>query len=528
MRLPKLPKKAESKKVAAPTTSIEFLEQGSVDEESGDRWLGSDLAKSLRFFDKAFVNYVKAAQLDSTLSDAYYNSARLLLHVYQIVKKVPHNHDVFTENGPLSVVQTIDQIISVYEEALNVCRQSGGISNDLLYNYAIVYLEWLELQSENENVDFGRLVEVYKMISEVFQKLLVQQTEDLQKFVQDLASIDSESGSINTNNSSNNINNNNNNNNETTQEELVSEEVIQPTDLFETLLSSYKLVQYMYENATSNSIIPSINTLVAPLLELNDQISQLLIEKFSEMTHVTDMVSNISMHDINELKLIKLTIVALTETDIMEVVELWRNDEEISADVPEKFMVASDNLQSLLDRNDINLETINGDSSEVNKENFWKILTFQNSLLKKAQELVNNKMQEQKKNNLQSEDLGSLIAQLSEIIIARADIELQRSTMKDYPPSVDNNEILFNNAKNLLRNAMNISNLNGGLRERMVEKIAREQAKLESVFRLCLLEDKKTVDDLDRIMTRKRWTEELPNLKKLGIYDNFGINDIKL
>ena len=100
--------------------------------------------------------------------------------------------------------------------------------------------------------------------------------------------------------------------------------------------------------------------------------------------------------------------------------------------------------------------------------------------------------------------------------------------MKDYPPSVDNNEILFNNAKNLLRNAMNISNLNGGLRERMVEKIAREQAKLESVFRLCLLEDKKTVDDLDRIMTRKRWTEELPNLKKLGIYDNFGINDIKL
>lgn len=522
MRLPKLSKKLESNKTQIPTTASEFLEQGSIDEESGDRWLGSDLSKSLRFFDKAFANYLQAGQLDSSLSDAYYNSARLLLYVYQIVKKVPHNHDAITGNGPLRVIQSIEQIINVYEEALTICQRLGGALNDLLYNYAIVYLEWLELQQQQDEVGLQKLVEVYHKILEVFQKILVQQTEDLQKFIQDLANIDSDTGSINTKGS------NGNNNNEATQEELVSEEVVQPTDVFETLLSSYKLIQYMYENAISNEVIPAINKLIAPLLELNDQISQLLIEKYSEMTHLTDMVSNITMHDINELKLIKLNIVALTEIDIMEVVELWRNDQEISADVSEKFMIASDNLQSLLDRNDINLETINLDGSQANKEKYWKILTFQNSLLKKAQELVNAQMQSQKKNNLQLEDLGSLIAQLSGIIVARADIELQRSTMINYPPSMDNHEILFNNAKNLLKNAMNTANLNGGLRERMSEKIAREQSKLEAVFRLCLLENKRSIEDLDRIMTRKRWTEELPNLKRLGIYDNFGINDIKI
>ncbi|RCK57295.1 hypothetical protein Cantr_06879 [Candida viswanathii] len=521
MRLPKLSKKAEGSKSAVPTTATEYLEQGSIDEESGDRWLGSDLAKSLRFFDKAYASYIQAIRLDSGLVDAYYNSARLLLHVYQIVKKVPSNHDVFTENGPLRVIQNIDQIISGYEDALRVCQQQGDVLNDLLYNYAIVFLEWLELQLENEDVEYGELVEVYKKILEVFQKLLVQQTEDLQKFVQDLENIDSETGSINTGNSGNN-------GNEPTQEELVSEEVVQPTDLLETLLSSYKLIQSMYENASSAAILPSVNELVAPLLELNDQISQLLIEKYSESSHVSDMVSNITLADINELKLIKLNIVALTETNILEVVELWKNEQELPEDVPEKYMVASDNLQTLLDRNDINLETINQQGSEQDKETFWKILTVQNNMLKKAQDLVNSQMQAQKKNNLQLEDLGSLIAQLSEIIIARADIELQRSLIKDFASSVNNREVLFNNAKNLLRNAMNISNLNGGLRERMAEKISREQCKLEAVFRLCLLEDKRSVEDLERIMTRKRWTQELPNLKKLGIYDGFGINEIPL
>lgn len=53
MRFRRLPKKSEIKKVYLPSTATEYLEQGSIDEESGERWLGSDVSKCLRFFNKA-------------------------------------------------------------------------------------------------------------------------------------------------------------------------------------------------------------------------------------------------------------------------------------------------------------------------------------------------------------------------------------------------------------------------------------------------------------------------------------------
>ena len=147
-------------------------------------------------------------------------------------------------------------------------------------------------------------------------------------------------------------------------------------------------------------------------------------------------------------------------------------------------------------------------------------------MLKRAQELLNEQMQLQKKSNLQLEDLGSLIVQMSEVIIARADIELQRSLINNYSSSVNNHLVLMTNCKNLLKNAINIANLNGGLRERMMVKINREQCKLEAVFRLCILENRTSIEELDKVMTRNKWVNELPNLKKLGLYDDFGLNKI--
>ena len=52
-----------------------------------------------------------------------------------------------------------------------------------------------------------------------------------------------------------------------------------------------------------------------------------------------------------------------------------------------------------------------------------------------------------KKSNLQLEDLGSLIVQVSEVIIARADIELQRSLINNYSSSVNNHLVLMTNCK---------------------------------------------------------------------------------
>ncbi|KAF6070919.1 hypothetical protein FOB64_001982 [Candida albicans] len=504
MRFRRLPKKSEIKKVYLPSTATEYLEQGSIDEESGERWLGSDVSKCLRFFNKAYSNYIQAIKLDPKLLDAHYNSVRLLLHTYQTFKRIPSGHDIAIENASLEVVQNISDIRIAYENSLERVQQLGQVPNDLLYNYAIVYLEWLESQQEEQDDESSLSM------------------EELERFVNDLQNID-------TNNFSGGdiyIGNSSSSSDKTKQEELTSEEVVQPTDLFETVLSSYKLIQSVYENASSNDLIQTVSQSVAPLLQINDNVANELIIKYSESSHVNSMISNITLKDVNELKLVKLNLLALAETDIFRSLDIWKNDNEIPETLPEKFMVASDSVQALLDRNDINLLTVNSQGTESDKDTFWKILTFQNNMLKRAQELLNESMQLQKKSNLQSEDLGSLIVQVSEVIIARADIELQRSSINNYSSSVNNHSVLMTNCKNLLKNAINIANLNGGLRERMMVKINREQCKLEAVFRLCILENRTSIEELDKVMTRNKWVNELPNLKKSGLYDDFGLNKI--
>ena len=96
------------------------------------------------------------------------------------------------------------------------------------------------------------------------------------------------------------------------------------------------------------------------------------------------------------MKLVKLNLLALAETNIFRLLDIWKNDNEIPETLPEKFMVASDSVQALLDRNDINLLTVNSQGTESDKDTFWKILTFQNNMLKRAQELLNEQMQLQK------------------------------------------------------------------------------------------------------------------------------------
>ena len=216
--------------------------------------------------------------------------------------------------------------------------------------------------------------------------------EELERFVNDLQNID-------TNNFSGGdiyIGNSSSSSDKTKQEELTSEEVVQPTDLFETVLSSYKLIQSVYENASSNDLIQTVSQSVAPLLQINDNVANELIIKYSESSHVNSMISNITLKDVNELKLVKLNLLALAETNIFRLLDIWKNDNEIPETLPEKFMVASDSVQALLDRNDINLLTVNSQGTESDKDTFWKILTFQNNMLKRAQELLNEQMQLQK------------------------------------------------------------------------------------------------------------------------------------
>ena len=107
------------------------------------------------------------------------------------------------------------------------------------------------------------------------------------------------------------------------------------------------MIQSVYENASSNDLIQTVSQSVAPLLQINDNVANELIIKYSESSHVNSMINNITLKDVNELKLVKLNLLALAETNIFRLLDIWKNDNEIPETLPEKFMVASDSVQAL-------------------------------------------------------------------------------------------------------------------------------------------------------------------------------------
>ncbi|EGW30411.1 uncharacterized protein SPAPADRAFT_68513 [Spathaspora passalidarum NRRL Y-27907] len=503
-----------------PVTAEDFLVQGSIDEESGDRWLGSDLSKSLRFYQKAYSSYLKSIELstptDDSLLDSYYNSARLLFSVYSTyfkhgdgidVEDLTNVDEVF--NARPSVAQELPNIVNAHEQAMQIARSLGKkIPFDLLFNTAVVYTELVEVEQENPDSDFNYLIDIFLKIKEILLTLMEAQVTELENFVNELTQINPVSSSVQVTHTSSEAEK---------QEELVSEEIVQPVDLYETVIASYKAIEALYENVTNEQHLIQVNTIILPLLETTDRLSQGLIEKFSDNSpSKNEMLANISQEQINQLVLNKTVLVGLS-SDVNHVLEIWSNSE--LPDVAERYMIASDNIQTIIERNDIAIGQ--------DKELFWKCLSQQSQLLKRAQEILNETYIARKKVPSGIEQgLGTLICQLSEIMIARADIELQRSSISGLEASERNRDVLLQNVKNLLKSAMNIANSNGGLRERVSEKLQRDKKKSEAVFRLCLVENKTTIDELDKIMTRRRWVKEVPGIQKLGYYNQFGVQNL--
>ncbi|KAG7660859.1 uncharacterized protein J8A68_005676 [[Candida] subhashii] len=514
-RIPRLKPQSTPTTTTTPITAQDYLEQATTNEESGDRWLGSDIPKALRFYQKAHVAYLTSLHLGTSPDpETVYNSARLMFHVWNLFKDGNIIMDEIPELnvGSDSVVVGLDEIVRVHESAVNVSVNTGGkVDGDLLYNLAVVYTELLDDDGGDRDMEMDEVVGVYMKASKVFEELIGRQCGDLERFVGELNEIDGGGSSSGGNG------NGSPGESKQEEEEYESGEVIQPVDIYDTVLAGYKLIQSVYEHIQSDSQIDYINQLTAELLQLCDNTTSTLIDNFS-IKSPHPMLENLSQDHINELIIAKTLIIGLTYTDIFQVIDLWKQNPTLP-DIPERYMIASDNIQTILDRHDISI------SNYSNSEMVWKCLSEQTNFLKSAQELLNQQITTKRKSPT---GLGTLIAQLSGVIIARADIDLQRSQITGYEPAEKNKEVLVNNCRNLLKSAMNIANSNGGLRELAMEKLQREKKKSESVFRLCLIENKSSIEELDKILTRKRWINEVNGIKRLGYYDVSGIQTLSL
>ncbi|WEJ95782.1 hypothetical protein PSN45_003309 [Yamadazyma tenuis] len=514
-----------------PETSDDYLDLGATEEESGDRWISSDFSKALRFYQRAYDAYMsalsKSANSSASISDLdiHYNISRLLLHVYNQYFQTDgvHINELINVDDVLlsaqSVVQKLPTVVESHERALQLSKDlRTQPSMDLLYNTGVAYTQVLEDIKNHGDIQLIEVMELGTKAKGLFQNLLDRQVTQLQSFVEELDSMGQTS----------NLQDPSEFSHDSTidSQNAVGEDTLQPPHVFETITLCYKLSHAILENTENpTQDIPIFRELVEPFLSTCDHIADNLIGSFSGTKNLqSEFLSSISDQQINEYKISKAYNHSLILNDLSEIISWWESSLSTIADIPEKYLAVSDSLQGFLDRNDISLKTCNESNHQEMIKTFWQALTIMTNNLKKAQELMNGQKQALQKSG--GDNLGTLVSQLSNVLIARSDIDIQRCQLND-EQAIKNQSILLQNSKVFLKNASTLAGTSGGLRERAVEKLSRKQRQVESVTRLCLLENKTTVEELDVIIGRSRWVREVASLKKLEYFDSFGVQQIQ-
>ncbi|KAK8439888.1 hypothetical protein ACI3LY_004771 [Candidozyma auris] len=504
-KAPKLSKKAfgaigQSKTKVSETTE-DFMDDGAIEEESGDRWLGSDLAKALRFYQKAYISYKSAVATPTSdralLLDAHYNAARLLFHVFIQysktdgidVHKLTNVCEVLTGDDN-SVVQNISTIVEAHERALQV--EPANPPLDLQYNAALVYTEAIE-EADDVNEDL-----LLKAIS-LFQEVLRRQVMEFQDFLQFMLEPERPTSS------------------EVPSEDqqYSSSKTTQPPDIIETIISAYGLVQAILESVTSApGQLEYVISLVTPFVQALEEVASETTEKYNEQNNHQEFVAPLQLDQIHEYLVVKTTCQALSTNSYKDACSAF---EQIALNIPEWNMSAADSIDTILERHEVYQNP-----SKAGVAEYWDALTNMNNFLKKAQELLSAKLQETKtKNSTNTEvGLGSLIAQICKVFIARADVDLQRSQLEHDIAKV-NSTVLFNNAKAFLKSAINMSKTSGGIREKVVEKAQKERRRHEASSRLCVLERDFDEEELNRTLGKGQWENDFANYRDLWYFQKF-------
>lgn len=455
------------------------MDSAAFDEELGDRWLTSDLSKALRFYQSAFEAYTRAikvseeqlslsganVQLVSQLDriECYYNALRLLLVVYNQyyssdcvdISQLGSAPEVLGK-GTNSVLQDIDRVISNHENAILVLCEK--VSTDLFFNTALAYAEVVESLDSESKIN-GAVIRALALLQQVFAK----QTQELRK------SLDSANASE-TNLSASQISTSQN------DTQFTQSNTAQPLDIMETEIAFFNLWRAYVENESTASQNIVLSEFQRSLLEMDA-----VVDDLSVHYPTSDTAIPVNDKQRNEY-LIAKEFARSSLCDIQDAFTQW--DNPALPDTAERYMLAADAIQMLIDRKCLSANRNSG-SVEV----FWAALCKMNVYLKKSQELLLAVNVEMKKTAASDRNFGqgTIILQICTVYIARADVDQQRSRL-DHPEGVTHREVLRRNAIAFLKNAAALSKQSGGLRETAMEKLQRKKRGVEAQVRLLMIE----------------------------------------
>lgn len=250
-------------------------------------------------------------------------------------------------------------------------------------------------------------------------------------------------------------------------------EQVTPSIVLETVVTGAKLIEASYEACENYVQINSLKTSFSEFESRLKEVLSLLLSKFTPEANPQDEHSlNFQNEELEEVKLVNHSLNAFFINDFNKLVEYWTMLDGLDQS-SSRFMAEADSFQNFKDR-----ETLSSQEQ-------WIVINHINSNLKKAQELV--KLELTQHINDKTNEVSSKVSKIIEILISRADNELFRSSFEDLESSIKNREILRQNTINLLKNGMNMSNTNCGLRETVSDRLKREKLRRECIIRLVVL-----------------------------------------
>lgn len=422
----------------------------------------------MRFYKKALEYYSKSISLDSSNEnfDAFFNRSRLNFHIYSILK------DINVVDITVDIGLGLDEVLKDHEDIIQHFNNDDRIINwDFYYNYGLILTEMIE---NNEEINEFLVIKGI----ENYNKLLDILSNELESFLNRL---------------NGEINEDVEDDKELTEFTMI--EQITPKVLFDLLINVLEFYKTIIELTENGIQIEYYKNLLNFLIHRVFSISEVLIQKFNPNNEDINGL-NLSTDEIDEFRLIKHSIEGLFINEFNELVKHW----ELLPDTSSKLLAESDNFENFREHN----------INESDNEKQWDIIGYINKILNKSQSLITKEVQAEI--NLKSPLISSKITKSIEVLINRADNELKRYQL-DYIKSVENRDLLKQNIISLLKNGLNLSKTNCGLREKVLDRFKREKLARECVIRLV-------------IMTNDDFTEE-DVIRNLGKYHNQEIRDLR-
>ncbi|QPG75560.1 hypothetical protein FOA43_002915 [Brettanomyces nanus] len=485
-----------------PKTVNEIFDQATQEEESGDRWLSSDLSKALRFYQRAYSLYMQALNIDVSHLDTRYNASRLLFTVYtEYIKNEGvnltdlNNCDLALSRTDASVIQPLQNICQFFQISLELVSQaSSRFAWDLYYNAALCYFEYVEEETRNgyeTMAQFSQVMDAMQISQRLLSSALQYQVKELKQFTEKVGKaepiIHSEVP--------------------TARDTIAEiEDTILPSTVLETCLNCYRLVSTSYEDSWSEERLSLVANASDEFINVVDSISSGLLDNYTNSSN--EIVPSLTEDEINELKITKISFLASKSLTFAECEAVWQSEPLL--DLVDKLLLEAGSYRTLLDKLDESLAVVDDKLK-------WQVLSVMDTKYKECYKVLKKQLDQLKKRSVEDtgDDKSNIISQICSVFIEQADIEVERSMLESGQKYHD---VLVKNSYNLLKNSLVYSKQGGGLRESVSGKLVREKRRRETLARLCILDGKLSRTELSSIVGANYWPQEMSDLADVSVY----------